>query len=47
MKISMVDVRTSVLDDYIKLFEVYQDNSQVKSGLELKYKQLALETINK
>lgn len=47
MNQQMLDVRTDVLDDYIKLFEVYQDNSQVKSGLELKYKQLALETINK
>ena len=47
MNQQMLDVRTSVLDDYIKLFDIYQDNSQVKSGLELKYKQLQLETINK
>lgn len=43
MNAEMIEVRNKALDDYIKLFEVVQDNSKVKEILYEKYKQALIE----
>ena len=49
MNDEMLRVREEILDDYLKLFEVLQDNSEVRDALYKKYdkQKLLLESINK
>lgn len=45
MSIDMLSVRDKVLDDYIKLYEVIEDNSKVKALLYDKYQPMRLEYV--
>ena len=43
MNAEMMQVREKVLNDYLKLYEVFENNSEVKEALSKKYKRLVID----
>ena len=46
MNDAMLTTREKILDDYLKLYDVFEDNSQVASLLYAKYDQKKLEAMD-